>query len=102
MKIIEPIDPEVKVALRGLRKDASTLSSRNVQVELDLSLARFGKRIFRITRNQIVLAYEKIHVVRIEPPQIEFKFEETPHPAKPPLSTTKDIPVTKDEVSPAR
>ncbi len=74
MEILEPMSPEVKVTLRGLRKDASTLSAGNVQAELDLSSARPGSRVFRITRNQIVLTNERIHLVRIEPPQLEFKF----------------------------
>jgi hypothetical protein len=78
MEIIEPMKPEVHITLRGLRKDASTLTEKNIRVELDLSPARFGNRIFRITRDQIVLPDDRIYVVNIRPPQVEFKFKEKP------------------------
>jgi hypothetical protein len=68
----------VEIAVRGLRKDASTLSGKNIQAEIDLSLARFGTRIFRITRDQILLPNDRIYVVNIKPSQIEFKFKENP------------------------
>lgn len=76
MEILEPKKPEVEIKVRGLRKDASTLSERNVHAEIDLSMARFGRRIFRITRDQIVLPNDRIYVVSIEPPEVEFKLEE--------------------------
>lgn len=76
MEILEPKKPEVEIKVRGLRKDASTLSERNVHAEIDLSMARFGRRIFRITRDQIVLPNNRIYVVSIEPPEVEFKVKE--------------------------
>jgi len=78
MEILDPVKPEVHITVRGLRKDASTLTEKNVQAALDLSSARFGNRIFRITRDQIVLPNDRIYVVNIRPPQIECKFKETP------------------------
>ena len=78
MEMIEPMKPEVHITVRGLRKDASTLTEKNIRVELDLSPARFGNRIFRITRDQIVLPNDRIYVVNIRPPQVEFKFREKP------------------------
>ena len=77
-EIIEPMKPEVNITVRGLRKDASTLTEKNVRVELDLSSARFGNRIFRIARDQIVLPNDRIYLVNIRPPQVEFKFKEKP------------------------
>ena len=77
-EIIEPMKPEVNITVRGLRKDASTLTEKNVRVELDLSSARFGNRIFRIARDQVVLPNDRIYVVNIRPPQVEFKFKEKP------------------------
>jgi diadenylate cyclase len=74
-EIIDPLNPEVEITVRGLRKDASTLNNRNVHAEMDLATARFGNRIFRITRNQIVLPNDRINVVNIEPSQMEFKLE---------------------------
>ena len=74
-EIIDPLNPEVEITVRGLRKDASTLNNRNVHAEIDLATARFGNRIFRITRNQIVLPNDRINVVNIEPSQMEFKLK---------------------------
>ena len=78
MEILEPLKQEISIKVRGLRKDASTLSERNVQAEIDLSMARFGRRIFRITRDQIALPNDRIYVVKIEPHEVEFKFKEKP------------------------
>jgi uncharacterized protein (TIGR00159 family) len=77
MEIWEPVNPEVQITVRGLRKDASILSNRNVHAEIDLSMVRLDNRIFRITRDQIVLPNDRINVVHIEPPQMEFKLRET-------------------------
>jgi hypothetical protein len=76
MEILEPVNPEVQIKVRGLRKDASILSEKNVHAGLDLSAARFGARIFRITRGQIVLPNERVSVVSIRPPQVQFKIKE--------------------------
>jgi uncharacterized protein (TIGR00159 family) len=78
MEIIEPMKPEVQISVRGLRKDASILTEKNVHAEIDLSSARFGNRIFRITRDHIALPNDRIYVVNISPPQVEFKLKEKP------------------------
>ena len=75
MEVQRPLTPEVQLTLRGHRKDASTLSERNVHVELDLSLAKYGKKVYSITRDQIVLPNDRIQVVRIEPSRLEFEFK---------------------------
>ena len=76
-EIVEPVKPEVRIIVRGLRKDASTLNNRNVHAQIDLSLARLGHRFFRITRDQIVLPDDRVSIVRIEPARMEFKLKET-------------------------
>jgi diadenylate cyclase len=78
MEIQEPLKPKVQITVRGLRKDASTLSEKNVLAQIDLSMARLGKRIFLITRDHIQLPNDRIQVVKIEPSQVEFKFREKP------------------------
>ena len=78
MEILQPVDPKVRITVRGLRKDASTLSEKNVLVELDISMALLGKKVFLITRDHIQLPNDRIQVVRIEPAQVEFKFKEEP------------------------
>jgi diadenylate cyclase len=76
MEIVDPLKPSVKITARGLRKDASTLNSRNVQVELDLSLAKLGRKTYRISPNQAVLPGERIDVVRIEPTEFVLEFRQ--------------------------
>jgi uncharacterized protein (TIGR00159 family) len=78
MEILEPVNPKLQITFRGLRKDASTLNERNVHAEIDLSLARLGRRTFTITRSQILLPNDRIQVVKIEPTKLVFKFKETP------------------------
>ena len=76
LEIIEPINPKLEITVEGLRKDASTLSERNVYVEIDLSRANSGKRLFAISRDLISLPTDRVQVVNIKPNQIEFQFRE--------------------------
>ena len=76
MEVLEPVNPMVRITVRGLRKDASTLSDKVVHVEIDLSLARFGRRTYEISREQISLANDRISVVDIEPSRLQFTFKE--------------------------
>jgi len=39
-------------------------------------MARFGNRVFRITRDLIILPNDRIKVVSIEPPLMEFRLRE--------------------------
>lgn len=76
MEIAEPLNPAVRVTFRGLRKDASVLSEKNVHAELDLSPAAGGKKSFAITRDLFMLPNERVVIVHIEPSQITFKFHQ--------------------------
>ncbi len=76
LQIIEPVHPFVTVTCRGLRKDAGVLNETNVRVELDLSLARWGRRTFRITRDQVLLPNENVSIVKIDPSVLKFRFRE--------------------------
>jgi uncharacterized protein (TIGR00159 family) len=75
MQILEPLNPRVKIRVRGLRKDASILNEKNVLALIDLSSAHLGRTTFPLTRGHIRLPNDRIYVVNIEPPQIEFKFK---------------------------
>jgi uncharacterized protein (TIGR00159 family) len=75
MSISEPLHQTVRIRVRGLRKDASTLSSNNLQVELDLSSENPGKKTFPITRAHIHLPNDKLHIVSIDPPQVTLSLE---------------------------
>lgn len=76
MQILDSSSQRVDVRVRGLRKDASILNQDNVVAEIDLSLARVGKKSFPLTRENILLPNDRVQVVKIEPPQVEFKFTE--------------------------
>jgi diadenylate cyclase len=78
METLQPVNPQVRITVRGLRKDASTLSEKNVLAELDLSMASLGRKVFTITRDNIRLPNDRIQVIKIEPSQVEFKFKEKP------------------------
>ncbi|MFC1822650.1 diadenylate cyclase CdaA [Thermodesulfobacteriota bacterium] len=78
MEVLEPVKPNVIIAVRGLRKDASILNEDNVHAFIDLSLARMGRTIFPITRDHIRLPNDRIYIVRIDPPQLQFSFESKP------------------------
>jgi diadenylate cyclase len=75
-EIIEPHEPRVQLVLRGMRKDVMTLNDARVFAEVDLSLARLGRRTFRLGPNEIVMPNDRVQVVRIEPPEIKFRFQE--------------------------
>ena len=80
MEIVEPLNPQVRIRVRGLRKDAGALSEKNVRVELDVSGAAGGRRTFLITREEILLPNERVAIVSIEPSQITFRFQQEPDP----------------------
>ena len=76
MEILEPIKPEITITARGLRKDASTLNARNVRAKIDLSMAGFGVRTFRMSRSKITLPSKNVDIIKIEPDELYFVLEE--------------------------
>lgn len=73
--LIEPLDPRVKIIVRGLRKDVSTLDEKNVRALLSLSTAERGESTFPVTRGNISLPNERIQIVDILPSRIDFQFK---------------------------
>jgi uncharacterized protein (TIGR00159 family) len=73
--MLEPVNQKIRIRVRGLRKDASTLSEKNVQVSLDLSAAGAGKKAYSITREHIQLPNERVQVISIDPPQVTLSLE---------------------------
>ena len=76
LEILSDQTPIVAITVRGLRKDVSTLEKKNIRAALDLSSATKGERIFRITRDQILLPNDWLNVVDISPSQVKFNFKE--------------------------
>jgi uncharacterized protein (TIGR00159 family) len=75
LRMVEPLKPEVRIKVRGLRKDASLLNGKNVRAQIDLSLAESGHKEYPISRDHIMLPNERVQVVRIEPSRMAFRFE---------------------------
>ena len=76
MQLVEPEETRVQIMVRGLRKDASTLNEKNVSIDMDLAIARLGRRTFTISRDQIKLPHDRVDVVSINPPQLKLRFKE--------------------------
>ena len=77
-QLAEPSTPEIEVTVRGLRRDASTITNKNVLAAIDLSSAAPGTRTFQIARHAILLPNDRTSVVKIERSQIELSFIEKP------------------------
>ena len=75
MKIVEPLNANIQVTLRGLRRDASILDKENVVAEVDLSRAQPGKMDFAITRNEILLPDDRVKLVDVDPSRVVFVFK---------------------------
>ena len=82
VKILEPINSNIQVTLRGLRRDASILDKENVVAEVDLSRAQPGKMDFAITRNEIELSDDRVKLVHINPSRVVFTFKKVQEPQK--------------------
>lgn len=72
----DPIDPRVRVRVRGLRKDASILNDKNVRASLDARGVSEGLKLFHLSRESIHLPTDRVYVVKIDPPSMEFLFRE--------------------------
>ena len=75
MEILEPLNVNVQVTLRGLRRDASILDKENLVAEIDLPRARPGKMNIAITRNEIRLPDGRVKLVDVDPAKLDFVFK---------------------------
>ena len=76
-KIVEPADPKVEITIHGLRKDAGAMDDDDVVVEIDMSLARLGRRTFSITRENVRLSNDRIKIIKISPTKIKFDLKDS-------------------------
>lgn len=75
-EIVEPVEPKVTVTIRGMRKEVVSLNNSPPFVEMDLSLAKLGRRTFRIEKGDVVIPSHGLEVLKVEPSVIKFKFKE--------------------------
>lgn len=83
MEILEPLNANIQVTLRGLRRDASILDKEKVVAEIDLSRARPGSMSFAITRNEIRLPDDRVKLVNVDPSRLVFVFKKVQELLKP-------------------
>lgn len=79
--LVEPAKPEIRVTVRGLRKDASTIIPKDVRLRLDLSNAVAGTFNYRILESQVILPTPQVDVVRVDPKELRLVFAPKPAPA---------------------
>ncbi|MFP3910430.1 MAG: diadenylate cyclase [Desulfobacteraceae bacterium] len=75
IEIVKPLNAQVTITVRGLRKDASTLEKENVSAEINASRAYPGEMVFPITRHMIRLPDDRVQLLDITPPEMTFTFK---------------------------
>jgi diadenylate cyclase len=84
LELVDPVRSEVRLTARGMRKEASTLGSRNVIIKIDLAKAQVGENRISLSRNHIYLPNDRIDIIKIEPAEVAFLLRNaTPKPLEP-------------------
>lgn len=71
LRVLEPVDPNISITCRGLRKDVSLLNKNNVIPFIDLLSAEPGTSSYNITTKDLTLPNDRVHVVNISPSRID-------------------------------
>lgn len=74
-RFIEVVPPTVKVTLAGERRALFLLNERNLEIRLDGTLTRFGRKTFTINKSLLLLP-ETIDTLRIEPEEVRVQVEQ--------------------------
>ena len=80
LEVAEPFRRSISLTARGLRKDASTLSSRIVEIKLDMATSTSGYNAFRISRELLGVPNDRIDLIKIEPSEIYVRLKEKTAP----------------------
>ncbi len=80
LALVEPVNPTVRVRVRGLRKDASILSDKNASVMVNAEDMGPGSPVFHLSRDNIQLPNDRLYVVEIDPPRMELTFRRRTKP----------------------
>ena len=80
MELMSP-PKNVKMSIKGIRKLVSSLKPEDIRIELDVSLAKFGRRTYYISEDDINLP-AGIQPEFIDPPVIRLDFKIKPAPEK--------------------
>jgi hypothetical protein len=80
--IKEPADLTAQIKVRGLRRNVSMLSRKNVQVQIEGSRLKPGEATFILGREDIVLPNTRVDIVDISPSRVSLTFARRPAPEK--------------------
>jgi uncharacterized protein (TIGR00159 family) len=80
LQVVDPVNPNIRITVRGLRKEASTLNERNVKAFVNLSRAAPGRYTTPITREQIRIMNERVRLLEIEPSRMTFQIQKQDEP----------------------
>ena len=75
LKIVDPTNPQVQLTVRGMRKEASTLTEKNVWVQASLPQASPGTTTVFLSRDSVHLPNERVRVVRVSPNVLQLTIE---------------------------
>lgn len=78
--IKEPADLTAQIKVRGLRRNVSVLNRKNVQVQIEGSRLKPGKRTFILGREDIVLPNTRVDIVDISPSRVSLTFDQQAQP----------------------
>ncbi len=75
LKIVDPANPQVQLTVRGMRKEASTLTEKNVWVQVRLPQAKPGTTTVFLSRDSVHLPNNRVRVVRVSPNVLQLTVE---------------------------
>jgi len=70
--LAEPVDPEIEVTVRGLRKEVSLLNEENVRATVNIDRSGPGTVSIALGREMVSLPSERVRVIGIKPEQMVF------------------------------
>lgn len=76
LSVVEPVEPQAQVTVSGFRKDATTLSGKNVVLEVSLRRAGQGPTTVRLTPGALVMPGSQVDIRNISPPEMTFILKE--------------------------
>ncbi len=76
LKVIEPVEPRAQITVSGFRKDATTLSAKNVVLEVNLSRAETGQTTVALTPSKLLMPQSQVDIRSIAPSEMTFTLQE--------------------------
>lgn len=87
--IADPVDRDLSIRFRGLRKDISLLNPDNIRVSIDVSSTRPGTHFYNISAANLSLPNDRIDVKSITPSRVVLTLRNTSEQGQPEPSRDK-------------